>query len=60
MKVRTKRKICGVISFLGLMLVIGTATASDVESISLQRIVVQSLIGLAMFAGAGYKGGWMS
>lgn len=58
MKVRTKRKICGVISFLGMMLMIGAV--SDVNLVSLQRIVIQALIGLALFAGGSYKGGWMA
>lgn len=59
MKIKTKRRICGVVMLLGFLLLLGTAGASDAGTIPMHQIIWQSIIGLAMFAGARYKGGWI-
>ena len=51
---------CGVVCFLGFMLLLGTAGASDLNQIDFPQIVRQSAIGLAMFGGGGYLGGFIT
>lgn len=53
------RIVCGIVSFLGFMLVLGTAGSSDLGLIDFPQIIWQSCIGLAMFAGGAYLGGYM-
>lgn len=50
------KKIYAVVSILGLLLVIGTAGASDLDSISLGQALMQSVIGMSAFIG-GIVGG---
>jgi len=59
MKRKTFRKICGTVCVAGLMVMPGTAGASDAGQISMKQIIVWSLTGLAMFAGGGYLGGFI-
>ena len=56
---KIKKRILGTVCVLGLVLMLGTAGASDCDSITFGRIIIQSVIGLTMFAGAGYWGGFM-
>lgn len=51
------RKICGVVCVAGLLMMLGTARASDCNTISLSRTLVQCFVGMAMFAGGGTLGG---
>lgn len=51
------RKICGVVCAAGLLLMFGTAGASDCHTISLPRTLVQCFAGLVMLAGGGTLGG---
>ncbi len=53
------KRFCGFISAAGLLLLIGTAGASDQNLIPLSRVIWQSLTGLALFAGAGTLGGFI-
>ena len=46
-----------VIAVLGFMLVCGTAGASDAGQIEIPQIILQSVIGLVMFACGAYLGG---
>ena len=57
---RRERKLCAAVSVIGLVLLLGTAGASDNNSISLAQTVSRSIIGLAMFASGTYCGGWIS
>ena len=50
------KRFWGIISAAGFLLLIGTAGVSDQELISLSRVIWQSLLGLALFAGAGTLG----
>jgi len=59
MKIKTKRKICGVIAFIAFFFVLGTAGASDADLIPMKQIVWRSVIGMAVFAAAVWKGGFM-
>ncbi len=51
------RKLCGGVCVAGFLLMLGTASASDCNTISLTRTLIQSCIGLALFAGGGTLGG---
>lgn len=53
------KRFCGFISAAGLLLLIGTAGASDQGLIPLSRVIWQSLTGLALFTGAGTLGGFI-
>lgn len=59
MNPETFKPIFGIICCFGFILMIGTVGASDCENISLGRAIIQASIGLAMFGGAGYFGGFM-
>lgn len=59
MKRKGIKTCCGIVFVLGLLLMIGTAGARDFDQISLRQAVIQSLLGLGMFAGAGCLGGFM-
>ena len=54
------KSVCGIVCFSGFMLLLGTAGASDLNQIDFPQIFWHSAIGLAMFAGGGFFGGWMS
>lgn len=51
--------ICGVVSFLGFLLLMGTVGAMENDNITLGRGFLQAVISLAIFAGAAYLGGYM-
>jgi hypothetical protein len=51
--------VCGVISFLGFLLLIGTVGAMEHDTITIGRGILQSVICMAIFAGAAYIGGFM-
>jgi hypothetical protein len=52
--------IFGVLCFLGFMLVFGTVGAMEHETITFERGILQSSIGIVVIAGAGYLGGFMN
>ena len=49
----------GTVAFLGFVLLIGTVGSSDLDLIPFSQIVKQSLIGLGMFTGGLWLGGFM-
>ena len=49
------RQACGIIAALGFLLVLGTAGASDCDLIPMSQI-----LGLGMFAGGLWLGGYLS
>lgn len=49
--------ICVIASVIGFILVLGTAGASDLESIPVEQILTQSLVGMALFV-LGFAGHW--
>jgi len=51
--------ICGGVSFLGFLLLMGTVGAMENDTITLGRGFLQAVICLAIFAGAAYLGGYM-
>lgn len=53
------QNVCGILSFLGFMFMLGTVGAMEHDTIALGQGAIQSIIGLAVFAGAAYKGGFM-
>lgn len=53
------KRVGGIISAAGFLLLIGTAGVSDQGLIPLSRVIWQSLLGLALFAGAGTIGGFI-
>ena len=56
-KRRRARNISLTISVLGFLLMLGTAGASDLDAIPLKQIIIQTSIGLLMWAGGAWKGG---
>lgn len=50
------KAVCTVICICGLLLVLGTAGASDHELLSDWRVFAQTVVGVAMFC-IGYAGG---
>ena len=48
-------KIWGVIALLGFVLILGTVGAADLNAISVGRMVLQSLVGLALMC-VGFRG----
>lgn len=59
MNPKTFKKICGAACFLGFLLMVGSVGASDLETITLKRAIIQSLVGLVMFGSAGLWGGYI-
>ncbi|MDF2984920.1 MAG: hypothetical protein K0R50_430 [Eubacterium sp.] len=59
MKKKTFQRICGVISFMGFMLVLGTVGAMENNNIAFTQSIIHSAIGLVMFGGGAYAGGYM-
>ncbi|MEN6487849.1 MAG: hypothetical protein ABFD66_03040 [Smithella sp.] len=59
MKQKAVKKICGITCFLGFMFVFGTVGALENDTITLGQGILQACIGLAVFAGAGYLGGFI-
>ena len=57
MKRKRYETICGIISFMGFMFVLGTVGGMEHETITLGQGMLQSIIGIAVFAGAEYIGG---
>lgn len=51
--------VCGVICFLGFMFLVGTVGAMENDTITFGKGILQSIISLAVFAGAAYIGGFM-
>jgi len=59
MKRKRYETLCGVTSFIGFMFAVGSIGGMELETITLKQGTLQSLIGLAVFAGAAYIGGFM-
>lgn len=57
-----KRKIYGALALLGFLLILGAAGGRDLERISFAWAIGQSIIGLVLFGGGlflgGFMGGW--
>lgn len=59
MKLKTKRAMCLIVGFGGLLLMALTAMQSDSVNMQLNTIIRQELLGLAMCWGGFYKGGYL-
>ena len=62
MKKKTIRRVQGffrIVCGLGFLFLLGTAGASDAGTITDSQLVIQLIIGLAMFAGGAFFGGMM-
>ncbi len=53
------QNICGILSFLGFLLLMGSVGAMELDNISTTQGMLQSIISLAIFAGAARIGGFM-
>lgn len=53
------RRFCGVVSFLGFALMLGTAGSGDLDLIPFSQILIQSGIGIAMLGGGLWLGGFL-
>lgn len=54
-----KKTLWGIICLLGFLYVAGAVGAMENEAISMGQGILQSIIGLAVFAGSAYAGGFM-
>lgn len=52
--------ICGIVAVLGFLFLLGTAGASDCGDIPISQILAQSAIGLVVFGGGLWLGGYLS
>ncbi len=59
MKGKTAQAICGAICVTGFFFVAGTVGALENDSITIGQGILQSIIGIAAFAGAGHLGGFI-
>lgn len=59
MKRKHKETICGIISCLGFLYLMGSVGAMGNNTMTLGQGTLHSIIGLAVFAGAAYIGGFM-
>lgn len=55
----SKNTIYGILCILGFIFLIGTAGALEHDAISFRQAIFQSGVGLAVFAGAGWLGGFI-
>ncbi len=53
------RRACGAVALVGFALMLGTAGSSDLDLIPFSQILIQSGIGLAMFGGGLWLGGFI-
>lgn len=51
--------ICGIFSFLGFVFLLGTVGAIENDSIPLWCGMIRAGVGLALFVGGGFLGGFM-
>ena len=54
-----KRKICGIVSVAGLLILFGATGSVEHNNLSLLVGTLSGILGLAMFAGGAYFGGAM-
>jgi|JMBW01.1.fsa_nt_gb hypothetical protein len=59
MKRKRYETLCGIISFIGFIYAIGSVGGMELETLTTEQGMLQSIIGLAVFAGAAYIGGFM-
>ena len=55
-----KKKICGIVSVTGLLILFGATGSVEHNNLSLLVGTLAGFLGLAMFAGGAYFGGVMS
>lgn len=48
---------CGIVCVFGFLVMLGAAGGSDTNTLTLGQSFVMALVGLGLFAGAGYLGG---
>lgn len=56
---RVKTTICGIACITSFLFLAGTVGALENDAITLGRGILLSIIGLAVFAGSAYIGGFM-
>lgn len=59
MRTKKFRTICGIVACAGLFLMLGAASGSDTDSLDLPEIFWMTLLGLGLFAGGCYLGGYI-
>lgn len=53
------KTLCATVAVAGLVIILGTAGGSDFGLLTMKQISVYCSIGLAMFAGGLWLGGWL-
>lgn len=53
------RNVCGVVSFIGFFYMLGAVGGMEIETMTLNQGMFHAIIGLALFAGGAYMGGFM-
>lgn len=59
MRAKKFRTICGIVACAGLFLMLGAAGGSDIGTLDLREIFWMTLLGLGLFAGGCYLGGYI-
>ena len=59
MRAKKFRTICGIVACAGLFLMLGAAGGSDTGTLDLQEIFWMTVLGLGLFAGGCYLGGYI-
>lgn len=53
------KTICGVVSFIGFFYMLGAVGGMEIETMTIKQGMLHSIIGIALFAGGAYMGGFM-
>ena len=59
MKREWKETLWAIVSFLGLLYVLGVGGGLDLGTLTIKQAIIHAIIGLSIMAGAAYKGGFM-
>lgn len=57
---KRRETMCAVIAALGFLLLLGTAGGSDCDLLTLPQIMTRGGVGLALFAGGLWLGGYLT
>ena len=59
MRSKKFKTACGVISWIGLFIVFGAANGSDAGTLTIVQSIRMVAIGMGLFVGGGYLGGYI-
>lgn len=59
MRGKKYKTVCGIISWIGLCIVLGAASGSDAGTLTIFQSFWMVAIGIVLFVGGGYMGGYI-